>query len=210
MPISSISLIGAGGHGKVVLDALQAAAFPMADIRVFDDDPELIGNSLLGITIDHSKENLTWAGTQVHVAVGCNPIRAKLAIRFADLGAEMASIIHPSASLAASSTLAAGCFVAAKAILGPLAILGSGVIVNHGAVVDHDCSIGAFSHIAPNATLGGKVNIGNGVLVGAGANILPGVTIADGAIIGAGAVVLNDIAAGDICAGIPAKSLRKA
>lgn len=210
MPISAISIIGAGGHGKVVLDALQAGAFPMASIKLFDDDAALAGDTLLGITIQNSKEQINWAGSQVHCAIGDNAIRAALAIRFAAAGSEIASVLHPSASLSASCYLGAGCFVAAKAVLGPSAALGPGVIVNHGAVVDHDCSIGAFAHIAPNATLGGKVNIGKGVLVGAGANILPGVTIADGAVIGAGAVVLNDIAEGETCVGVPARSFRKA
>jgi sugar O-acyltransferase (sialic acid O-acetyltransferase NeuD family) len=210
MPIREISIFGTGGHGKVVLDALQAATFPTAAILLFDDDARLAGSLLLGITIRHSKDRMNWEGSHVHLAVGSNNARARLAIRFATLGTKLTSVIHPRASLAASSIVGAGCFVAAQAVLGPSTVLGPGVIVNHGAAVDHDCTIGAFAHIAPNATLGGKVVIGKGVLVGAGANILPGVTIADGAVIGAGAVVRKDVAEGDIYAGVPARSLRKA
>lgn len=210
MHINEISIFGAGGHGKVVLDALQAAAFPLAAALLFDDDARLAGSALLGIAVRHSNELSTWEGRQIHLAVGSNAVRVKLAMRFAATGLEMISIIHPGANLAVSSAMGAGCFIAAQAVLGPSTVLGDGVIVNHGAIVDHDCTIGAFAHLAPNVTLGGNVIIGKGVLVGAGATILPGVTIADRAVIGAGAVVLKDVAEGDVCAGVPAQSLRKA
>lgn len=43
--------------------------------------------------------------------------------------------------------------------------------------------------------------------VGAGAILLPGVKVGRGAVIGAGAVVTSDVAAGDVVAGVPARSI---
>jgi hypothetical protein len=51
--------------------------------------------------------------------------------------------------------------------------------------------------------------IGEHVLVGAGARVMPGVTIADGAVIGAGAVVTQDVPAGAMVAGSPARVIRR-
>lgn len=48
-----------------------------------------------------------------------------------------------------------------------------------------------------------------GAKIGAGAMIRAGVTIGEGAIVGMGAVVLNDVPAGEIHAGNPAKFIKK-
>lgn len=51
--------------------------------------------------------------------------------------------------------------------------------------------------------------IGNGVWIGGNVTILPGVRIGDGAVIGAGAVVTEDIPAGCVAAGVPARVVRE-
>ena len=51
----------------------------------------------------------------------------------------------------------------------------------------------------------GRIKIGNDVFIGANTTVLPGVTIGDGAVIGAGSVVTQDIPAGAVAAGVPAR-----
>ena len=53
------------------------------------------------------------------------------------------------------------------------------------------------------------IKLGRNVWVGRGATILPGVEIGDGAVVGANAVVTRSVAAGDVVAGVPAKSIRR-
>ena len=50
----------------------------------------------------------------------------------------------------------------------------------------------------------GKIDIRDNVFIGYGAIILPNVTLSSNAIVAAGAVVTNDVAEGDIVAGVPA------
>lgn len=55
----------------------------------------------------------------------------------------------------------------------------------------------------------GKVTIGNDVHIGANVFIMDGVKIGDGSIIGAGSIVTKDVEEYSICAGVPAKIIRK-
>ena len=54
----------------------------------------------------------------------------------------------------------------------------------------------------------GGVSIGSHVWIGARATILDGVTIGDGAIVGAHSLVKDDVPAGAVVAGVPAKVIR--
>jgi sugar O-acyltransferase (sialic acid O-acetyltransferase NeuD family) len=199
-----IHLIGAGGHAKVVLDALLAGGTALSTIRVRDGRAEMQGRDLLGASIETPELDADLSGQDVHVAIGAIVARAALLEQALVLGAHAPTLVHPSAQVSRFTTVGGGTFVAALAIIGPSARVGRGVIVNHGAVVDHDCVIGDHCHIAPNASLGGGVKLGARVLIGAGAVVLPGVSIGDDAVIGAGAVVTRDAPDYAAWVGIPA------
>ena len=84
----------------------------------------------------------------------------------------------------------------------------SGGITIHGAVVIGDdcivrqcCTLG----IRRMERLHDAPVLGNGVIVGAGAKVLGRVHLGDGCQIGANAVVLDDVPAGAIAAGVPAR-----
>lgn len=199
MPTDRLTLIGAGGHAKVVLEAAHAA-HPGIALRVFDQSPGRVGQALLGLAVEGMPAQFAGA---VHIAIGDAAAREQVWKTFMQSGdARLLAIIHPAASVAPSAKVGDGVFAAAQSVIGPEALVGRGVIVNHGAVVDHDCNVGEWSHIAPNATLGGGVTVGRSVMVGAGATVLPGVRIGDRATVGAGAVVLADVAPGTTVHGI--------
>lgn len=199
-----IHLIGTGGHGKVVLDALLDAGTPLADIRPRDGRPALDGREWMGLQVSVPETPDAMAGQSFHVAIGDGAARERLTTQAIQAGGQAMTVIHPSAVVSRFSTLADGVFVAALAVVGPAAQLAQGVIVNHGAVVDHDCRVGAFTHLAPNSSLGGGVQVGARCLIGAGAVILPGVIVGDDVIIGAGAVVTRHVASNQTWAGVPA------
>lgn len=206
MLTDTIYIIGAGGHAKVVVDALLLCGTDPARIRITDARAELAGTNLLGLPIQAPAVTASMRGAWFHVAIGAAKVRRVLHAELMELGVRPLSVIHPRATVSPFAKLGQAVFVAANAVVGPDARLGDAVIVNHGAVVDHDCEVEAFSHIAPNSTLAGAAHVGASVLIGAGANLLTSLHVGDEAVIGAGAVVLNNVHAAHTCVGVPAVS----
>jgi len=196
-----IHLIGAGGHAKVVLDALLEGGSSLSGIAVRADVP---APDLLSLPVATPAIAPSLTALSFHVAIGAAAARERLQDKAEAAGGSALTVVHPAASVSRFATVADGSFVAAGAVVSPGAAVGRGVIVNHGAVIDHDCAVGDFSHIAPNATLGGGVKVGARCLIGAGAVVLPGVSIGDDVTIGAGAVVTRDVASAQTWTGVPA------
>jgi sugar O-acyltransferase (sialic acid O-acetyltransferase NeuD family) len=209
MPTETVHVLGAGGHARVVIDALLRCGRETQSIALRDDRADLAGILMLGCRIDVPALPEQPLQGWIHAAIGQCQVRQRLLERSGIAASRWLVVRHPAAVVAASARLGEGSFIGALAVIGPCASIGRSVIVNHGAVVDHDCIVGQFSHIAPRATLGGGVRIGTGVLVGSGATVLPGITVGDQAVIGAGAVVLTDVAPGQTVAGIPAREINK-
>lgn len=201
---TEILVIGAGGHAKVVIEAIQDG-HPSYHIKLADHDRAKEGNKVLGKFPIIHLNNWVKLPEFCHVAIGDNQLRQKVHAEAVAQGKQTCTVVHSDARVSPSADIGPGCFVAAKAIVAAEAKIGESCIINHGAVVDHDCNIGNYSHIAPNATLGGGVNIGQGCLVGTNATILPNVKVGDNSVIGAGAVVINDVKANQRLIGVPAR-----
>lgn len=200
----NISIIGAGGHSKVVIEALELNE-NVLNIRLMDHFN--YGNKVLGYSVEHIVEWVT-LDQKFHVAIGSNEHRKKVSIDASQDGRMPITIIHKAAEVSKSAKLNHGCFVAAQAVISASTVIGNGCIINHNAVVDHDCFIGQYSHVAPNATLCGGVEIGMLSLIGAGAIILPNIVIGDNVTIGAGSVVTKDVPSNSKINGIPAKGVK--
>ena len=94
--------------------------------------------------------------------------------------------------------------------------IGPGLTLYHGhGIVIHEAAVLGSGCILRHCTTIGMKNgpndcpvIGNAVDVGCNTVIMGGIQVGDRARIGAGSVVLRDVAAGDIVAGNPARSIR--
>lgn len=195
----AVVVIGAGGHGKVVVSTLRAAGFTVAG--VYDHDRGLWNTSLLEAPILGAPEELSGSDRPVVLGLGDNRTRERLA----ELGLEWHSVVHPIGWMHDSVEVGEGTVVFAGAIVQPETRIGRHCIVNTGATIDHDCTLGDFSHVAPGAQLAGGVTVGTGALLGIGCSVIPGVSVGDWAVVGAGAAVVSDVAPGATVKGVPAR-----
>lgn len=204
-------IFGAGGHAKVVIDAVEREGrYEIAFLA--DADASRVGSTVLGYPVRMEEDGFAApsAGiTNAIVAIGGNATRRRIAGAARRLGLQLATVIHPGAIVARTARIGEGSLVMPGSIINADARIGDNVIVNTGAVIEHDCSIGDDAHIAPNATLCGGVVVGSGTLIGAGSTVLVGIRIGSGATIGAGSTVLEDIADGVRAVGSPCRVLEK-
>ncbi len=202
-----VVIFGAGGHGRVVLDAVEASggravAFLDSDERKWgtwmDGVPVIGGNDLIETgRIHHS----------IIVAIGDNAAREGVAKMLWANGLTIAGLCHPDTTVSSRASIWPGCFVAMGARVCVGATLRAGAIINTGAIVDHECCIGEWAHICPGAVLTGRVMVGDRVFIGAGARIIPGVTVGADAVVGAGAVVIRDVPPHTVVVGVPARAM---
>lgn len=202
----AVLIYGAGGHGKVVLDALERSGRTVAGF--IDDDAARDGTEYCGYPVASATARQRLGDEiEVVVALGDAARRGEVVARVLEWGLPLATAIHPSATVARDVEVGRGTMVLAQAAVNPGTRLGRSVIVNTGAVIDHDGTIDDYAHIAPGACLAGNVRVGARALVGAGATLVPGVQVGADATIGAGAVVVADVAAGATVAGVPARPI---
>ena len=164
-----------------------------------------------GVKIIHGDEHLAGLRlrgySRIFVAIGDNSVRTRLSESIISMGFEMVNAIHPSAIVSPSATLGYGIAIMAGAIINAEAVIGSLSIINTGSVIEHGCTIGCSVHVAPLSALAGNVSVGDMSNLGIGSRAIPGVSIGRRVTLGAGSVVIDDIADGLTCVGMPARPL---
>jgi len=142
-------LVGAGGHARVVLDAVRTRS-EIEVVGFVGTDDDLMSLRANGAT---------------HAVVGLGTVqpgarRAELFERIRAAGLVAAVITHRDATVSPAASIGDGSVVLARAVVNPGARVGRNAIVNTGAIVEHDCEIGDHAHVSPGAVLGGGVRVG--------------------------------------------------
>lgn len=208
-----VIIVGAGGHGRVVADALQAAGRSVLGFT--DNDPSAWGTTPCGAPVlgnddvlrQHEPQSVLLANGLGTTRV--STLRRDVFLKLKAQGYRFATVVHPSATVSPRASIEEGCQVMARAVVQVGATVAANTILNTGTIVDHDCAIGAHTHVATGATLSGGVTVGENCHIGAGATVIQGVSLGDECLVAAGAVVVRDAAARSRLAGVPARPMEK-
>lgn len=206
-----VIILGAGGHAKVLIDALRLRSVEL--LGVTDADLGKRGQSLLGVSIIGGDEEIAkFPAETIRLVNGLGSVcvglhRRGLFERFKSDGYQFVSVSHPSVIIAPDVVLSEGAQIMAGAVVQVGCRIGKNVIINTRAAVDHDCYIEDHAHISPGATLSGGVRVGENTHVGTGATVIQNIRIGCNCLIAAGAVVVRDVPDGAKVVGVPAKEI---
>jgi len=202
-----IYIVGAGGHGKVCLDAINSSCTHEV-LGYIDDNTIKHGSTFYGLpvvgSVDDLLGKLKGQAKGIFIAIGNNKVRSEIFERLAKQYT-IVNAIHSKTIISKSVKLGLGILVMAGAIINADTQIGNGVIINTGATIDHDCTLGKFTFISPGANLSGTVHVGERTLIGTGAAVIPSITIGNDVVVGAGAVVNKDLPDNCTAYGVPAK-----
>lgn len=208
-----IVIIGAGGHGKVVLDILHAAGED-EPVGFIDSSPSRAGGRVVGLPIFGPANVLPKLRQQgirgAIVAIGDCRARVQYSSLLREQGFELVNAIHPTSSISPTAALGRNVVIAAQAAVCTEARIDDSVILNTACVVDHECEIGPGAHVCPGAHLAGRVRVGAGAWIGIGANVIQCLSIGEHATVGAGAAVIRDVPAYSTVVGVPARVIKAA
>lgn len=207
--MEDIFLIGYGGHGKSVENAIRS--MKKYNLIGYTDKNANISGDLEFLGTDEAFEKLYKKGVK-NAAIGIGfmgngHIRDDIYRRLMQIGFKLPPIVDASAIIAENAEVSEGVFIGKKAVVNSYAKIGKMAIINTGGIVEHECVVNDFSHVAVGAVLCGNVILEDHCFIGAGATIIQGIKIGKYAKIGAGSVIINDIESGSAIVGVPGKKI---
>jgi sugar O-acyltransferase (sialic acid O-acetyltransferase NeuD family) len=207
--IEPIVIVGAGGHGREVLDIIEAinVTGKTWEFLGFIDDghPPIHLLSDRKVSLLGGNAALSGLDAKYVIGIGSPTVRRRLDAQCSDLGLEAASLIHPAATIGSRNSFRPGLVVAAHAAVTTNVRLGRHVHLNVGATVSHDVVAGDYVTLNPRANISGNVVLEDEVTIGVSASIIQGNRIGARTIVGAGAVVTRDLPPDVVAIGVPAR-----
>ena len=202
--IVNYSIIGCGGHAKVVASIIRSAGNTV--VAFYDDSPSKIGSIFCDAPVKGAIKDIASDDPSLFIiAIGSNKARKKIA---ESLSINWGAVIHPFSFIDPSTIIGHGSVICAGVVIQADSILSTHTIINTSASIDHDCYIGDFVHISPGVRLTGNVHISEGAQMGVNSCIIPEKRVGEWSVIGAGSTVIRDIPSYSVAVGSPAKVIK--
>ena len=125
--------------------------------------------------------------------------------------------IEPGAIIREGVEIGDGAVIMMGAVLNIGAVVGAGTMIDMNAVLGGRATVGARCHVGAGAVLAGVIEpasavpvvVEDDVMIGANAVVLEGCRVGAGSVVAAGAVVVEDVPAGVVVAGCPARIIKQ-
>ena len=124
--------------------------------------------------------------------------------------------IEPGAIIRDNVSIGKNAVIMMGAVINIGAVIGEGTMIDMNAVLGGRATVGKNCHVGAGAVLAGVIEpasakpviIEDNVLIGANAVVIEGVHVGENSVIAAGAVVIEDVPAGKVVAGCPARIIK--
>ena len=158
-------LVGMGGHGKVVLDAVLSNLETNIKVIGFLDDNET--EEIFGIkNLGKIKDWKNYIDKKFHIAIGNNNFRKELSEK---IGRDkLVTIVHKTAYVGNSVQIGDGSYIGAMVVINSESIIGKSCIVNTGSIVEHNCKLGDYSHLSYRVLIGSDSQISSESMIDMG------------------------------------------
>ena len=208
-----ILIIGAGGQGQVVADAILFAIEEGMQLNIagyLDDNPALWSKEFLDIPVlgPISKWRDVPHNAMI-LCIGSNKRRREIYKNLSAQGANFTEVRHPTALVGHDVTIGQGSYIGAYVILAAGTVVGCNSIIHGNSVIGHHNLIGDHVHIAPGVNTAGHVEIGAGAMIGLGASLMPQKKIGEWSVVGSATLVNRDVLPGSTVVGVPGRVLNK-
>lgn len=204
--VSSIAIIGSGGHALSVWDAAESCGFePVAFI-----DPKNVGR-FCGLPVIPSLSALDDTVVNIALGIGTNFLRHAEYSRILDDASnyKFPAIIHRSAWVSPSASIGAGVVILSMASVAAGCVVGVGAVMNTSSSLDHGSKLMEFASLGPGAHTGGDVQVGERAMVGLNAGIFQRVTVGSDSVVGAHSLLKEDLEPLSVAIGVPAVITRR-
>ena len=192
------------------LEALGGIQNQYEFIGFIDDTPEKQGLHEYGFEVFGREILIQFPDAKVLLVPGSSvsfPFRSNIIASLNIETKNLATLIHPSASVSPFAKIGYNVLVMAGVVITANSKIGNHVCILPNTVIHHDSNIGDYTLIGSNVTVAGNSDVGKYCYIGSGSSVTNGIKIGDNTLVGIGSNVIKSVNSNSIVGGNPAKDL---
>lgn len=213
MEMKNIVIIGASGHGGMILDCIEKEG--KYSLLGFLDSYKKKGSKYSGYSIlgnEHDTPQLIAEHNLygVIIAIGNNWTRKTMMDRLIKITPDLkfVTVIHPNAVISNNVQIGKGTIIMPGVIVNSNSKIGDFCILNTNSSLGHDGIMENYSSISAGVCTGGNLMLQEFSAISLGANIIENITIGKHSVVGAGSLVVKDVMEKTLVYGSPARFIR--